>query len=122
MVGRRVFSDPCRTLGTSRKIANFTIQDDLLEAVAEDHTKMSLNAITASITLQPDKDYATIVRPGGIFGRAPIAKIAAFDAEHGSSDYYVIIERVYDSAKTYVQDKDYFIIRLREKLLKEEAL
>lgn len=102
----------------SGTIADFTIHSNLLQS---NNANLILNSANSTITLAnvvDHPDYATIIQPGGIFGKAPIATLPHFDPTEASPQYYININKLYFGEITCKNNVDYSYNRLTGEVVK----
>ena len=102
----------------SGTIADFTIHSHLLQS---NNANLILNSANSTITLAnvvDHPDYATIIQPGGIFGKAPIATLPHFDPTEASPQYYININKLYFGEITCKNNVDYSYNRLTGEVVK----
>ena len=99
-------------------IADFTIHSHLLQS---NNANLILNSANSTITLAnvvDHPDYATIIQPGGIFGKAPIATLPHFDPTEASPQYYIDINKLYFGEIICKNNVDYSYNRLTGEVVK----
>ena len=102
----------------SGTIADFTIHSHLLQS---NNANLILNSANSTITLAnvvDHPDYATIIQPGGIFAKAPIARLSNFDPTEASPQYYININKLYFGEIICKNNVDYSYNRLTGEVVK----
>lgn len=102
----------------SGTIADFTIHSNLLQS---NNANLILNSENSTISLAnvvDHPDYATIIQPGGIFAKAPIARLSNFDPTEASPQYYININKLYFGEIICKNNVDYSYNRLTGEVVK----